>query len=146
MTTSAENVATQLRRGFESGAGQEAMAALYADEVMLRHDPPLETDGSIDAAVLAAVSRAEMEAAQRALPDIAQSDIEVTVEGDRVDFSTVIRGTLETGKAVEVETRVRFTVADDRIVGMEGRLDADSRATWGEVLAAGGFTIPVANS
>jgi hypothetical protein len=87
-----------------------------------------------------------MEAAQRALSHLAQGDVEVTVDGDQVDFSSFIRGILATGKAVEVQTRVRFAIADDRIVGMEGRLDANSRETWGEVLAAGGFTIPVANS
>ena len=149
MPTDAERVADLLRADLlrtdlaaDTGA-EPAMASLYADSVELRHTPPLPTDAPLSGAFLRDVSIAETAAARRALPDLARDENSVTVDGNSIRLQSTVTGTLATtGESIKVHTDVVVEVRDGRIVAMEARLGADAMATWGTVLAAGGFEIP----
>lgn len=139
---SANDVADQLRAAQGNLiANQEALARLFADEVRLRHEPAHPSDGPLPGRLLAEMSRREVEAVRRALPDAEQSS-EITVEGDGVRMRGRTRGTLADGTAIDVQTNTLFTVADGRIVELHSDMDAQSMEAWGRVLGAGGIEVP----
>ena len=122
---SANDVADQLRAAGNLGATQEMLARLFADEIVLRHEPPHPSDSPIPGRLLAEMARREVDAVKRALPDAEQSS-EVAVEGDGVRMRGRTRGTLADGTAIDVHTNTLFTVADGRIVGLRSEMDAQS--------------------
>lgn len=138
--TSAATIAEQLRTA-GSNRG-ELMATLYADQVDLRHVPPLATDGPIPGRLLAEVSLREVAAVEKALADRTEAS-EIAVEGeDGIRLIGRTTGTMADGTEVDVTTRVLLTVAAGRVVGLEADLDELSMASWGKVLLAGGFEVP----
>jgi ketosteroid isomerase-like protein len=143
MDTGVDKVAAELRAAAgDLGANQEVLARLFADDVLLRHEPPHPSDGPIPGRLLAEVSRREVAAVARALPDADQSGSEISVEGDGVRMRGRTRDTLADGTAVDVRTNTLFTVADGRIVALLSDMDSESMVSWGTVLAAGGFDVP----
>ncbi|HET6950698.1 MAG TPA: hypothetical protein VFI47_09995, partial [Acidimicrobiales bacterium] len=140
-TTSARRVAAELAAAFGAGPdeAQRVLRSLYAGSVELRHVPALPSDGVVDGERLAESSGREAAMVRRALPDQRYDGIDVSVDGDRFDLRTVIRGTLADGAAVRIPTRMRGTVLAGRIVAIEHVLDAETIAAWTEVAAAGGL-------
>ena len=142
MGTSAEDIADELR----AAAGdvvktQEVLARRFAEQIELRHVPPLDSDGPIAARVLTEVAGREVAAVERALSNRI-TDGDVTVEGDIIRVQNRTRGTLTDGTKIDVQTDTRFTVAEGAIVGLESNIDAASMQAWGTVLTAGGFELP----
>ena len=142
ITISANDVAEQLRAtSGNSGANQEVLARLLADEIVLRHEPPHPSDGPLPGRLLAEMAQREVEAVQRALPD-AELSSDVTVEGDGVRMRGRTCGTLADGTTVDVQTNTLFTVSDGRIVALLSEMDPQSGEAWGRVLAAGEIEVP----
>jgi ketosteroid isomerase-like protein len=137
-------VAEELRAAYRAGpsAGQAVMASLFADSVVLHHDPPLPSDGPIPGAFLREMSGLETAAAHRALPDLRYDTVEVSGDDDTVRVRSKVTGTLASGEAVEVATDVVLDLRDGRIVGLTGHLEPHDQEQWSAVLAAGGFEVP----
>jgi hypothetical protein len=142
MDDTVNEVAEELRAAGGVGGTQEVLARRFAEAVELRHDPPSPSDGPIPGALLAEVSRREVEAVGRALRERVDGASDVTVAGDVVHVRGRTRGSLDDGTTIDVRTSTRFTVADGRIVALQSDMDAASGAAWGKVLAAGGFEVP----
>jgi ketosteroid isomerase-like protein len=143
MAQSAAEVADQMRAVVNDRTkSRELLASLFAENVAIHHVPPGPNDGAIPGSRLADVSKREVEALARALPNAVQEDPEITVEGDAVRVCGRTSGTLADGTRIEVRTNTLFTVADGAIVGLESNMDADSVSAWRKVLASGGFEIP----
>jgi len=140
-------VASQLLRS-EAGATPlervRAKAAFFADEMTLRHHPPLPADGLIKGAELARVSEAEAAAICRVVPDLANVKLTMTVEGSRVRVESTDRGTGPSGEPIELRGHVLIEVRGGRIVAMDAHWEDDgaSRTLLTELLATGGFDIP----
>jgi ketosteroid isomerase-like protein len=142
MTASATEISEELRAAAADRARtQELLAARFAEVVELRHDPAAPGDGPFSGRLLAEISRREIAAATRSLPD-ATNESEITVDGDRIRVVGRTSGTLGDGKVVDVRTDTTFTVADGAIVALASDMDPESMAAWGQVLAAGGFELP----
>jgi hypothetical protein len=142
ITESVDDMAVRLRAvSADRVRSHLALASLFAETIELRHEPSHPSDGPISGRLLAEVSRREVDAAGRALPDLA-SNVEVTVEGDSLRVRSRTTGTLSDGTKVDVQTNTVFVVADGAIVGLYSDMDEASMAAWGHVLAAGGFEIP----
>ena len=138
MTASPEEFAERLRSG-----GAAAMGSLpFADQVHLRHDPPVDSDGPIPGALLAAVSRAEADAMERALTTGLDRSVDVTVEGANLRVRSAVRGELTDGTSVDYATEVVLEVTDGTITAMEAHLDDASMAQHRAVLTAGGYERP----
>jgi ketosteroid isomerase-like protein len=142
MGTSADDIAEELRAAEgDVVKTQEVLARRFAEQIELRHVPPLESDGPIAARLFVEVAGREVAAVERALPDRV-TDGDVTVDGDVIRVQNRTQGTLSDGTSVDVRTDTRFTVADGEIVGLESNMDAASMEAWGTVLAAGGLELP----
>jgi hypothetical protein len=142
MTASAIEIADELRAAARDGKLQEIMAGLFAETVALRHEPPSPSDGAIPGSLIAAISREEVAAVARALPDAVQSDVNVSIEGDGIRVQIRTSGVLADGTTIAVKTNTLFTIANGAIVGLRSDMDAASVEAWGKVLSAGGFEIP----
>ena len=143
MALSADEVADRMRAaGDDPVRSQQTLASLFAEQVELRHVPPSSSDGPIPGALLAEVSRREVEASGRALVGPVARESEITVEGDAIRVRNRIAGTLADGSTVELRTNTLFTVTDGAITALQSDMDAASMAMWGKALAAGGFEIP----
>jgi hypothetical protein len=137
-----EDIVARLRAVSDDGQRSQAIvASLFAENVELRHEPPLPTDGPVPGRALAEISRREVEAASRALADL-HSATSITVEGSAFCMRTHIMGTLRDGTAVDVQTGARFTVERGQIVGVLAQMDDATMSQWAHVLAAGAFEIP----
>jgi hypothetical protein len=140
---SVNEIADELRAAAgDTTKTQDVMARLFAENIDLRHVPPLPSDGPIPGRLLAEVSRREVAAVERALRNRVDSDSEVTVDGDQILVRSRTRGTLDDGTSIDVRPSTRFTVAGGAIVGLQSDMDGESMEAWGKVLAAGGFEIP----
>jgi ketosteroid isomerase-like protein len=137
-------VADELRAAYRAGpsAGHAVMASLFGESVVLRHDPPLPTDGPIPGGFLREMSGLETAAAHRALPDLRYESVDVSGDDDAVRVRATVTGTLATGEVVAVTTDVLLELSDGRIVGLTGALGPDDQEQWSAVLAAGGFEVP----
>ena len=143
MALSADEVAERMRAAADDPVrSQETLASLFAEQVELRHVPPSSSDGAILGALLAEVSRREVEASGRALVGPVERESEITVEGDAIRVRNLIAGALADGSTVELRTNTLFTVTDGAITALQSDMDAASMATWGKALAAGGFEVP----
>jgi hypothetical protein len=142
MDDTVTEVADELRAASGVGGAQEVLARRFAEAVELRHDPPSPSDGPIPGALLAEVSRREVEAVGRALRDRVDGESEVTVDGDVIHLRGRTQGTLHDGSTIDVRTSTRFTVAKGEIVALQSEMDAASGEAWGRVLTAGGFEVP----
>ncbi len=143
MTASVIEVAEELRAvAHDRATLQATLARLFAEMVALRHEPPSPSDGAIPGSLLSAISREEVAAVGRALPDAVQSDVNTSIEGDGIRVQIRTSGVLADGTTVDVKTNTLFTIADGAIVGLQSDMDAASVEAWGRVLSAGGFEIP----
>ena len=118
----------------------------FADKVQLSHEPPLETDGLVDGALLSAIAKAEVEAMERAFaapPERAQSR---TAEGRFVTSRSTIRGTLIDGTAIDYKTEVVLEIEGGVIVGVRARMDEANAAQHRKALQAGDFRRPAAGA
>lgn len=140
-------VAAQLLRS-EAGASPlervRAKAALFAEEMTLHHHPPLPADGLIKGAELARVSEGQAAALCKAVPDLANVKLTMTVEGSRVRVESTDQGTGPNGEPIELRGHMVLEVRGGRIVGMDAYWEEDgaSRTLLTEVLARGGFDLP----
>ena len=142
MASSASEIADRMRAvAADRVQAQQLLASLFAESIELRHEPGLPSDGPIPGRVLAEVSRREVEAAGRAMPDMT-SETQIEVEGDGIRMQSRTTGTLADGTRVDVHTESLLTVANGEITGLRARLDETSMAAWGAVLVAGGFELP----
>jgi hypothetical protein len=136
-------IAEELRAAAQHrGKMQETLAALFAKTVALRHEPPSPSDGAIRGSLLSAISREEVAAVGRALPNAVQNDVNVSIEGDGIRVQIRTSGVLADGTNIDVKSNTLFTIADGAIVGLRSDMDAASVEAWGKVLSAGGFEIP----
>jgi hypothetical protein len=143
MTESVQDIAERLRAVADDPAAfQRTLAPLFADAIELRHEPALATDDRIPGRLIAEASRLETEATARALSTSLETRSDVLVEGDDLRVIGRVAGTLADGTVIDVHTDVLFTIADGQIVGLRSQMDDASMASWGQVLAAGGFEIP----
>jgi ketosteroid isomerase-like protein len=143
MSTSVSEVADQMRAvAHDRAKSRELLSGLFAEKVELRHSPPSPSDGPIPGSLLADVSKREVEALARALPDLVHEEPEITVEGDAIRVRGRTLGTLADGTNIDVRTNTLFAVADGAIVGLQSDMDPLSVSAWQKVLAAGGFEIP----
>jgi ketosteroid isomerase-like protein len=143
MTASVSEVADQMRAvALDRAKSREVLAGLFAETVELRHSPPSPHDGPIPGSLIADVSKREVAALARALPDVVHEEPEITVEGDAIRVRGRTVGTLTDGTKIDVRTNTLFSVADGAIVGLQSDMDALSVSAWQKVLAAGGFEIP----
>ena len=139
-------LAAQLLRS-EAGATPldrvRAKALLFADEMVLRHHPPLPSDGPTMGTDLAKVSEAEAAAVCRTVPDLVNIRLTMTVEGSHVRVESTDSGTGPQGEPVELRAHTLLEVRDGRIVAMDVYWEQDgaSRALLTEMLARGGFDL-----
>lgn len=134
-------VAAELERALAAGPEvfRPILGALFADEVDLRHEPPLPADGIVGGTRLAAATEREAVAITGVLADRRYGDIDVTVDGDQVLVRTALMGTLPDGRAVVLPTRMRCTIAHGRISALTHEMGADALRAWAEVAVAGGL-------
>lgn len=143
MTLSAAEIAQQLLAvAGDAERSRETLTALFAEEIELRHVPPAPTDGPIPGALLAEISRREVAALSRAMPDATHDEPEITVEGDAIRVRRRTHGLLGDGTPVDVRTNTLMSIADGRVVALESDMDPESLRSWRGVLAAGGFEVP----
>lgn len=139
MVASVEEVAEQMRvAAGDPTESVEVLRRLLAPTVELRHEPPGPHDGPIDREVLADTARREVEAIGRALPDGFERTADITVQGDTIEVTNRLTGTLPGGRVVEVATQTVFTVADGAIVGLRAALDPENADRWRALLSEGG--------
>jgi hypothetical protein len=138
---SAETVAAALRAALEQGpeAFRRCLGSLYADQVLLRHDPELAVDGPVDGRRMAETTEAEAAAIGSALAGQHYGPSEVLVDGDIVTVRTSLEGLLPTGEAASLPTHMICGVADGRIVAITHRMGADAMQAWLRVAVAGGL-------
>src|SRR2546423_547855 len=137
MADSVTEIAERLRAvAHDRVKSQQTLASLFADTIELRHEPTHPTDGPIAGRLLAEVSRREVEAVGRALPDV-DSKSEIYVEGDAIRVRAHTTGTLADGTPVDVNSDALFTVAGGAIVALQSDMDEASMMAWGTVLMAG---------
>jgi hypothetical protein len=139
--TSPETVAAALRAALEDGpeAFRRCLGSLYADQVLLRHDPELPVDGPVDGRRLAETSEAEAAAITSALSGQRYGPRGVIVDGDIVTVSTSVEGSLPGGEPVSLPTHMICAVADGRIVAITHRMGRDVMQAWVRVAVAGGL-------
>jgi len=143
MTKSASEIAEEMRAvALDRAKSRELLASLFADNVELRHLPARPADGPIAGSFLAEVSRREVEALPRALPDAVHDEAVITVEGDAIRVLGHTSGTLPDGTTIDVRTNTLLTIANGVIVALQSDMDAASMEAWQKVLAAGGFEAP----
>ena len=139
----AETVAAALRAAL--GQGPEAfrgcLGSLYADQVLLRHDPALSVDGPVDGRRLAESSEAEAAAITSALAGQHYGPREVIVDGNIVTIRTSLEGSLPSGEAASLSTHMICAVGGGRIVAITHRMGADAMQAWLRVAVAGGLDV-----
>lgn len=135
-------VAQRLEQAFLEGpaAGQRALRELFADRVEYRHDPPLPSDGVIDADRIARSSRSEASAITSALVDQRHEQVDVVVDGDEVTVHTMTLGTLADGRSVHLPLEMRCRVDGGQIAAITHVMGAGAMKAWAEVAVAGGLT------
>lgn len=141
-TNTAVEVARCLEQALVAGPDhfRPALGQLYADEVELRHEPPLPPDGVVDGRRLAESSEKEAAAIAGALQDQRYDRVEVTVDSDTVLVQACLVGALADGKAVSLPTRMRCRVDAGRIVAITHEMGPEAMRAWAEVAVAGGLT------
>jgi hypothetical protein len=139
--TGPDEVARTLEEGIAAGPAtfRRILAGLYADQVELRHEPALPSDGIVDGARLGASSDREASAMTGVLADVRYGDGEVVVDGAEVSVATSLEGTLPDGRAVSLPTRMRCRVEAGRIVAITHAMGAEAMRAWAEVAVAGGL-------
>ncbi len=137
----AETVATALRAAL--GQGPEAfrgcLGSLYADQVLLRHDPALSVDGPVDGRRLAETTETEAAGIASAIAGQRYGASEVVVDGDIVTVRTSLEGSLPDGEAVSLPTHMTCAVAGGHIVALTHHMGADAMQAWLRVAVAGGL-------
>jgi hypothetical protein len=105
-------------------ATHQALAQHLADQVEVRHDPPEPADGVYPAAVVlgALAQRAGLFTAL--MTDYAET-ARLTRGGDEITVDLVVGGTLADGQVIRVSGLDVLTLAEDRIVRMLSRFDAE---------------------
>jgi len=138
---SPEIVAGALRAALEQGpeAFRRCLESLYAEEVILRHEPALSVDGLVDGRRLAEATEAEAVAITSALDGQHYGPSDVVVDGGTVTIRTSLEGLLPSGEAASLPTHMICGVADGRIVALTHRMGADAMAAWLRVAVAGGL-------
>jgi hypothetical protein len=142
--SSASDVADRLRAVVsDPKATQQLMTSLYAEQLELRHVPPLQSDGPIASGLLVEISQREVAAAEKAFSDRPERTSDITVEGDGIRVRSLTRGQLRDGSFVEMRSNTLFTVKGGVIVGLMSDMDPASMTTWARVLSAGGFKLRI---
>lgn len=140
---SAEGVVEAIRRaGSDRDRLRETMNGLYAESVVIAHEPPRPSDGPVPAGVLIALADAEVAALGRAVSGEWSDPPEVSLEGDHVRVRNHMGGTLSDGTDIELATNTLYTISAGRIVGLRSEMSPDEMQRWGTVLAEGKFEVP----
>ena len=141
MELSASSVARALEDALRAGPEvfRSTLGGLYADEVELRHEPPLPSDGLVDGRRLAESSDREAAAIASTIADQRYGDSDVTLDGEVVTVRTALEGTLPDGRAVSLPTEMRCRVGAGRVVAITHALGPDAMRAWAEVAVAGGL-------
>jgi hypothetical protein len=135
---SVTEIADAIRQaGSDRARSSELMASLYTESIELAHLPPRIGDGPIPSSRLVELAGQEVQAVERALPDVTVHRPTVTVEGQRIRVRGRIEGTAANGSPVVVSTNTVFTVADGRIIALCSEMDPDAVQAWARVLQAG---------
>jgi hypothetical protein len=99
----------------------EFLSKLWADEVDVRHEPPMAADGVYRGHDFAAKERLGHEALHRAVPDLHHEDIVVTPESrDRVAVTFTLVGTLPDGSLNRAPLRLALHVRNGTVHRVEG--------------------------
>jgi hypothetical protein len=141
-TATALEVAHALEQALTAGPEQfrPTLGGLYAEQVELRHQPPLPPDGVVDGGRLAETSDKEALAITSALRDQHYADVEVGVDGDRVSIRASLVGTLADGSSVSLPTRMHCRIDHGgRVVAITHDMGVEAMRAWAEVAVAGGL-------
>lgn len=105
----------------------DALGDLYADEVYVRHDPPMPFDGPTTGEHVAKLHREETRVWMERVPDYHHEDVSVWSDGEDMRMTLALVGTLPDGNGFRVDTRFRQKIRDGRIYDAE--LGADKEAS-----------------
>ena len=98
MSMSVTEIADAIRQaGTDRARSSELMASLYTESIELSHVPPRPGDGPIPSSRLVELAGQEVQAVERALPDVTVHRPTVTVEGQRIRVRGRIEGTAANG-------------------------------------------------
>jgi len=139
MAEQAEDIAARLRASQSLGESTAIAGAAMADPIEIRFVPARPGDGPVAKDKLLHEANAELAILQKALPDLTQRVLHVTVAGDQIDSATVIEGTLADGKNVSATRRATYTLHDGKIAVMTVHVDAATTATLQALYRAGGI-------
>jgi len=115
------------RAACEPAAFADALGDLYADEVYVRHDPPMPFDGPTTGEHVAKLHREETRVWLQRIPDYRHENVSVWADGGDLRMELALVGTLPDGKGFRVPTRFRMRIREGRIYDAE--LAADREAS-----------------
>jgi hypothetical protein len=139
----AEQIASELRLGYETGGPEGSNKALFArmaSKIKLWHLPPdPKMDILWDRDAIIRIRTAEVAAFGKAMPDYKETG-KIWVDGNEIIHDMVITGTFES-KPVLLILPCKWIVQGNQIVGMGSYVTTDFPMTL-KLLKAGGFTGP----
>ena len=141
-TATALEVARAFERALAAGPDEfrPTLGGLYAEEVELRHEPALPSDGVVDGRRLAASSDREAAAITGALSDQRYDDVDVSVADDRVTVGASLVGTLADGRVVRLPTRMHCRIDESgHVAAITHDMGPEAMRAWAVVAVAGGL-------
>jgi ketosteroid isomerase-like protein len=144
MASDADTVAERLRSAFAESyqAGHDTLMALYAEKVVLRHDPPRPSDGPFDRATLLELGAAGRAALHKAIAGYHWDDVQIDARDDKVVIEAVHAGTLNDGSTLNAPLKMSLTVVDGQIAGVDTQVDEQAGAPLVKALEQANLTAP----
>lgn len=135
----ASTIAAALRAAYDEDweRGRRSIATYFADQVEVRHQPPLPQDGVKDREQVERESVAEFGAYKTLLSDF-REETTVSVDGDRVVCDVVLAGRHADGTQVHAPVQQVLTVRDGNVVRTEVIIAPDVLQTLLAIVRAGG--------
>jgi hypothetical protein len=136
MGASTEEVAKVLQDANERGfrAGRRTVLDLIGDQVEYHHVPAHAHDGAMTKAQFAFREADQETAFREAMPDFAQEDVLVRVEGNRIILSRTLHGTLSDGRVFRAPFVNTYIVTDGVITHIEPHFSPEDSSVLQEIL------------
>jgi hypothetical protein len=135
----AQTIAAELRAAYDESweVGRRRVATYFADQVEVRHQPPLPQDGVKPGPQVEAESVAEFGAYKTLLTDF-REETTIRADGEQVRCDVVLAGRLADGAEVRAPVQQILTVREGAAVKTEVIIAPDVLAQLVEIVRAGG--------
>lgn len=120
--------------------GRRSVATYFADQVEVRHQPPLPQDGMKPRQQVDSESVAEFGAYKSLLSDF-REETTISVDGDRVVCDVVLAGLHADGTGVHAPVQQVLTVLNGQVVRTEVIIAPDVLETLIAIVRAGGVPV-----